>query len=110
MQRSLAVRGTLCVHVRKLDTSGVPNVEARAHLVENAVPLTALRKKAGGDKGEIVDEFGDAHALLLGEWASSDPETLVTISFSFQQSNAPAGFRGTVYPSDVLALVRAASG
>ena len=33
-----------------------------------------------------------------------------SISFSFQQSNAPAGFRGTVYPSDVLALVRAASG
>ncbi|MDF2751086.1 MAG: hypothetical protein K0T00_2262 [Gaiellaceae bacterium] len=98
------------MRVQRLDTSGVPNAAARAHLAENAVPLSALRERVGGDVGEIVDEFGDAHALLLGEWTSRDPDTLVTISFSFQQSNAPAGFRGTVYPSDVLALVRAASG
>jgi hypothetical protein len=110
MQRSLAVRGTLRLRVQRLDTSGVANAAARALLAENAVPLSALRERVGGDVGEIVDEFGDAHALLLGEWASCDPDTLVTISFSFQQSNAPAGFRGTVYPSDVLARARAASG
>ena len=106
MPPTLAVRGTLRVHISELDIGAI-RAGARHHPVKTAVPLSALRERLGGDEGEIVDEFGDAHALLLGEWADRHPETLVTIYFSFQQNNAPLGFRGSVYPSDVLALVRA---
>ncbi len=107
MDESLAVRGTLRVHVNELSTGEVARTELRDYLVGSAVPLSLLREALGGDAGEIIDEFGDAHELLIKEWANRAPETLLTIYFTFQQSNAPTGLRGSTYPADVLDLVRA---
>ena len=89
MGESLAVRGTLRVHVVELSTGDVARAELRDYLVGSAVPLSLLREALGGDAGEIIDEFGDAHELLIKEWANRPPETLLTIYFTFQQSNAP---------------------
>ena len=109
MDESLAVRGTLRVHVDELSTGDVARAELREYLVGAAVPLSRLREALSGDAGEIIDEFGDAHELPIEEWANRPPETLLTIYFTFQQSNAPTGLRGSTYPADVLELVRAPS-
>ena len=81
--------------------------EFRKYLEESAVRLSTLREALGGDEGTISDEFGDPHELGLADWVDHPPDTLLTISFTFQQSNAPHGFRGSTYPPDVLDLVRA---
>jgi hypothetical protein len=107
MRDSLAVRGTLSVVVDELNASGVRRLEFRKHLEDSAVRLSTLREALGGASGTIIDEFGDSHELGLEQWADHPPDTLLTIYFTFQQSNAPTGFRGSTYPPDVLDLVRA---
>ena len=107
MRDSLAVRGTLNVVFDELNASGIRRPEFRKHLEESAVRLSTLREALGGAEGTIVDEFGDPHELSLEQWADHPPDTLLTIYFTFQQSNAPTGFGGSTYPQDVLDLVRA---
>jgi hypothetical protein len=107
MRDSLAERGTLSVVVDELNASGVRRPEFRKHLEDSAVRLSTLREALGGASGTIIDEFGDSHELSLEQWADHPPDTLLTIYFTFQQSNAPTGFRGSTYPPDVLDLVRA---
>ena len=55
MDESLAVRGTLRVHVNELSTGEVARTELRDYLVGSAVPLSLLREALGGDAGEIID-------------------------------------------------------
>ncbi len=107
MPGSLAVRGTLNVVVDELNASGVRRPEFRKYLETSAVRLSTLREVLGGDEGMIIDEFGDPHELSLADWVDHSPDPLLTIYFTFQQSNAPDGFRGSTYPPDVLDLVRA---
>ena len=107
MQRPGAVRGTLRLHVEELDLERVSRAQLREYLARAAVTLSAVRERLGGSHGEIVDQFGDPHSLSVAEWSHSEPETRLTIYFTFQQDNAPEGFRGSTYPLDVLSFVRA---
>ena len=108
MERPGAVRGTLRVHVEELDLERVSRAQLREYLARAAVTLSAVRERLGGSHGEIVDQFGDPHSLSVAEWSHHEPETRLTIYFTFQQDNAPEGFRGSTYPLDVLSFVRAA--
>lgn len=101
-----AVRGTLRLHIEESDLDAVRRPDAREHLAAAAVSLSALRKKLRRGHGAIVDPFGDTHPLSLSSWATREPETRITIYFTYQQHNLPEGFRGSIFPLDVLSLVR----
>jgi hypothetical protein len=95
------------VHIEEVDLEAVPRKEARDRLSRAAVSLSSVREKLGGDLGAIADEFGDLHPLTLAEWSHREPGTRLTIYFTYQQDNLPEGFRGSIYPMDVLTLLRA---
>jgi hypothetical protein len=97
-----AVPGTLQVHVDELDEHAPPNSKWRDALDRISVTLAALREKLGGDYGAITAEFGESHEISLARWAGRDPETRLLVWFSYQQRDAPAGFRGSIYPPDIL--------
>jgi len=114
VQRPGAVRGTLRLHVEELDLESVARAQMsvsraqlREYLARAAVTLSSVQERLGGSHGEIVDQFGDPHSLSVAEWSHREPETSLTIYFTFQQDNAPEGFRGSTYPLDVLSFVRA---
>lgn len=85
----------------------VARAQMREYLARAAVSLSAVQERLGGSHGEIVDQFGDPHSLSVAEWSHREPETRLTMNFTFQQDNAPEGFRGSTYPLDVLSFVRA---
>jgi hypothetical protein len=73
----------------------------RDELTRIAVPLSTLREKLGGEEGVVTDEFGESHPISIVEWTGHDPATRLLIWFTYQQRNAPEGFRESVYPPDV---------
>lgn len=95
------------MHIQELDVEAVSRQEARDVLSSRAVTLSSVRDKLGGSHGEMVDDFGDPHPLSVAEWSDREPETGLTIYFTYQQDNLPEGFRGSVYPVDVLSRLRA---
>jgi hypothetical protein len=77
----------------------------RPVLAELSVSLADVRSRVGGDEGTARDGFGDTHAISLGPLEMSAADTLVVVWFSYQQVGMPDGLRGSIYPSDVLAML-----
>lgn len=101
-----AVPGTLRLHVDELDVAVPRDSKWRDDFETTiSVSLDALRERLGGESGTITDAFGAAHSLSVARWAGKDPATRLVVWFSYQQADLPDGFRGSVYPDDVLARV-----
>ena len=98
-----AVPGTLRLHVDNLDVAVPRDSKWRGDFETTvSVSLSELREQMGGHEGTLTDEFGAEHPLSLARWAGDDPATPLVVWFSYQQADAPDGFRGSVYPNDVL--------
>jgi hypothetical protein len=97
-----AVPGTLQLRVDEVDVHVPRGSRWRDELTRIAVPLSTLRERLVGEEGLVTDEFGDSHPISIAEWKGHDPATRPLIWFTYQQRNAPEGFRGSVYPPDVL--------
>ncbi|HET9289233.1 MAG TPA: hypothetical protein VFO26_16895 [Gaiella sp.] len=95
-------RGTLELHVDEVDVHVPTGSRWRDELRGIALPVSTLRETLGGEEGLVTDEFGDSHPISIAEWADRDPETRLLVWFTYQQQNAPDGFRGSIYPPDVL--------
>lgn len=102
-----AVPGTLRLHVEELDVAVPQDSKWREDFETTiSVSLRELRERLDGNDGTLTDEFGAEHPLSVARWADDDPATRLVVWLSYQQDDAPEGFRGSVYPSDVLARVR----
>lgn len=107
MQWTNSVPGTLRLHVEELDVAVPQDSKWREDFETTiSVSLRELRERLDGNDGTLTDEFGAEHPLSVARWADNDPATRLVVWFSYQQDDAPEGFRGSVYPSDVLARVR----
>ncbi len=95
-------RGTLELHVDEVDVHVPRGSRWRDELTRVAVPLSTLREKLRGDEGLVTDEFGDSHPISVATWADHEAATRLLIWFTYQQRDAPDGFRGSIYPADVL--------
>jgi hypothetical protein len=97
-----AVPGTLQLHVGEVDAHVPRGSRWRDELRGIAVTFSTLREKLGGAEGLVTDEFGDSNPISIAKWADHDPATRLLIWFTYQQQDAPEGFRGSVYLPDVL--------
>ena len=98
-----AERRTVHAHVADLDRFLPSDSEWRGDMRRMSVSLLELRERFGGDEGVVVDGFAAPHRVSLAPWAAGDPATRLVVWFSYQQRDLPLGFRGSIYPPDVLA-------
>ena len=66
---------------------GDPRYQAANGKGERGLSVAQLRKRFGGDEGEIPDPiYGQMHHISLKQWANEDPETtFLRISFRVQE-------------------------